>query len=730
MKSFSEHFDPDSRLMELEIERMTIFDQKDVIKVREEILQLTTDPQIQFRVTLEIAEFLIEDGDLVRALEYIMKCQEILFQNKNPIQPLQLADLYKITALFWNGQGKYEEALNFFQVILIIFNRHLPATAVEFGSIHENIGMAHFHLANYSDAIKHFDHALDIYRQSLPKEHIFIGDCYLHKGMTYFRDCSDWEAKRCFDIALEIYEKNQSQMNPCRLGKIYHCHGHLYASTKYRDEAMCAYKKAEQIYQSTMSSDHLFFAGLYSDMGDTLNGMNNLDLALDYLNKALEIVLHLEPDQEVRLLGTIYHHLGENYFLQGLYFASLSNLEKASKVFQECLPRHNHTFHNILHYMARAYDKLSMHQKALSTYQQLLAVKLPYEVEVFIDVFFSIGRLFVKTQQPKEAIEYLETSLRFNFNKEKILLPNLLLRTHRYLGLGFSHLQEYDRAFDQYEHAFNLCNTAEDLASISKSLDTFCHISEDLKLDFSFLDSASDVLRNSLSKCQLALGCSDLKIGLTHFRSYEYEVSLTFLHKSLQIFEHLCDRVNASKAVEHIGLSYYQIGEYNQAELFTLRRLTLLHLLHENKEASPDFPYAYSRLARIKCELKCYREAEELCMIAYNLRAQHLSSDDIRLGISFQTFGIISNAQGKYDEALEYFEKFQTILSNMRKCDHPYFAYLYENLGSVYYNRAQFHKSLEFYETSLQLAVKKYPLYRRLHSRLQYGIERIFDHCF
>ena len=728
MRDLFESIDLDSRLIHLEIKKLTTFDQ-DVIKVREEILQSTTDPEIQFEVLLEIAKLFLEDKCIIKALEYIKKSQELLFQKNNPVRPLRLARLHKTIALLWSSQGKYEEALDLSKVILIIFKGHLPATAVQIGDIYEDIGTTYFHLGNYSHAIQYFDHSIDIYTKSLPREHIVIGNCYLQKGMTYFRQCNDLEAKRCFDTAFEIYEKNRSRINPVRIGKIYHCQGHLYGSAKYNNEAMCAYEKAEQIYKSLLPSDHPFFAGLYSDMGDILNGKNNLDLALDYLNRALQIELNTESDREVCLLGTIYHHLGENYFLQGLYFASLSNLEKASKIFQQCLPRHNYTYHNILHYMAQAYDKLNMHTKALFSYQQLFDLKVPYEIDEFINIFFSIGRLFVKTQQPKEAIENLQTSLRFNLRDKNVLLPNLLLRTYRYLGLAFSNLQEYAHAFDQFEHAFNLCKTAEDLISTRKVLNTFCHIDEDLKLNFSSTDSTSEMLLNSIPKCQLALGSSYLNVGLAHFRLYEYEDSLTLLHKCLKVFEYLGDRANTAKAVEYIGLSYYQIGEYDQAELFTLRRLTLLRLLHPNNETLPDFPYAYSRLARIKCEQKCYKEAEELCMIAYNLRTEHLSNDDIRLGVSFQTFGIICNAEGKYGEALEYFEKFHTILLTTKKLDHPYFAYLYENFGSIYYNMAQFHKSLEFYEKSLQLALKKYPLYQRLHSRLKYGIEQIFDHC-
>ncbi|CAF1485561.1 unnamed protein product, partial [Rotaria sp. Silwood1] len=563
-----------SKLFEVEIKKLNTFQQYDVIKIREEILELTTDPEIRFEILLEIAEFLIEDENIIKAIEYVEKSQELIFQNNKPIQPLKLARLYTTIGLLWNSQGKYEEALNLFKVILMIYNGHLPPTALQFGSIYSDIGMTYFHLENYTDAIQHFNNSLDIYSQCLPSDHFIIGDCYLHLGMTYFRSQNETEAKRCFDDAFEFYEKNQSQGNSCRIGRIYHCQGHLYASANYNDEAMRAYEKAEQLYKSVLSSDHCFFAGLYSDMGLALNSLNNLDLALDYLKKALDILLNRQLDHEVRLLGTIYYRLGENYFLQGLYFASLTNLQKASKIFQQFLPRHNETLHDIFHYMAQVYDKLNMYKRAILSYQQLLDINIPLEREMAITIFFSLGRLFVKTEQPKEAVRHLETSLELNFNNNKAaLFPNRLLHTYRYLGLAFSNLQEYSNAFNHFEHALNLCNTKEDLTRI-------------------------------------------------------------------------CDCVNTSTAVEHLALSYYQIGDYNQAELFTLRRLTLLRLLYQNNETTADFPYAYSRLARIKCEQKCYKEAEELCIKAFNVRAENLSNNDIRMGVSFQTFGIISNAQG------------------------------------------------------------------------------------
>ena len=138
-----------SKLFEFDIKKMNTFQQQDVIKVRKEIIKSTTDSQIRAVNLLEIAELLLEDENIIEAIEYIERSQELIFQNNNNVQPLELARLYKTIDLLWNAQGKYEQALNLFKIILMIYNQHLPAIALQFGSIQSDIAITYFYMGNY-----------------------------------------------------------------------------------------------------------------------------------------------------------------------------------------------------------------------------------------------------------------------------------------------------------------------------------------------------------------------------------------------------------------------------------------------------------------------------------------------------------------------------------------------------------------------------------------------------
>ncbi|CAM4975065.1 unnamed protein product [Rotaria socialis] len=729
LKEFYRLDNSNSPLTEIQMRKMAVFNSEMVIKVREQELALTTDQDMRLSWLLRIAQLHIEDNNFMKAIECIEQCRPLVFGSFRPLKLLHLANFLETLGLLCDGQEKHEEALKLFEIMLRIYTAYLPSIALEIANAHDIIGMTHFYLGSYSDAILHFNYSLDIYRQCLPLEHFSIGDCYQHMGLVYFRSGCTIQAKRCYDSASELYEKC-SQTNPARMGKIYHCQAHLYAVANNNEEALHAYQKAEQIYRSFLPHDHCFFAGLYSDLGELHNCMNDLDQALQYLNTALMIESNHNPCQKTRLLGTLHLHIGRNYFMRGSYSTCLNNFSIAAVIFQRHLPLHNETFQEILHYIARAYYRLNKYEESLANYKLLLNLDMPIESETAFEIFYSIGRLFLKMKQPKEALEYFEACLNLSATIASLFSNDRLLHVYRYQGLAFFRLKEYSHALDSFNHALTLCTTIKDFVVTYNELRKLYHVQRNFELELYYARLVLDKSMEDPQQCEFILGHSYLNIGQAYFHLYEYEKALPFLHKSKEIFDPLEDRVNISNAVEYIAVSYYQIDNYEQAELFTLQRLELLRRFHQNNESSPDFPYAYSRLARIKCEQKCYNEAEELSEKALCLRREYLSENDIRLGVSFQTFGIVCNAQEKYEEALDYFEKFEKILRTTKESDHPYHTYLHENLGTVYYNMKQFTKSREHYEKSLTFALEKYPLHRRFHQRLKYGIERIFDHFF
>ena len=70
---------------------------------------------------------------------------------------------------------------------------------------------------------------------------------------------------------------------------------------------------------------------------------------------------------------------------------------------------------------------------------------------------------------------------------------------------------------------------------------------------------------------------------------------------------------------------------------------------------------------------------------------------------------MVYDSQGKYDEALEYYNKALTIYLNKLGEDHPDVAMTYMNLGKLCEKLEQYQTALEYYE-------KAKPIYSKSHN--------------
>ena len=131
-------------------------------------------------------------------------------------------------------------------------------------------------------------------------------------------------------------------------------------------------------------------------------------------------------------------------------------------------------------------------------------------------------------------------------------------------------------------------------------------------------------------------------------------------------------------------------------------------------------------MSLIKCAQGSFEEAEYFCQKGLDLRLIELPPDNIDVGVSFETFGIIYNAQSKYDEAIAYFHKSEMIAQHINR-QYPLLVRIYHETGSVFYNRTEYDRALEYYTKAAELAVKLFAMNRALIDSLNYGLNRVMD---
>ncbi len=88
------------------------------------------------------------------------------------------------------------------------------------------------------------------------------------------------------------------------------------------------------------------------------------------------------------------------------------------------------------------------------------------------------------------------------------------------------------------------------------------------------------------------------------------------------------------------------------------------------------------------------------------------TSDQSEKAFLFQQFRLINDYQGKYAEAIEYYEKSLEIDKEFLPSNHPNLATSYNNnIGLVYYDLDNYEMALTYFERALDIFQQSLPAY-------------------
>jgi len=77
-----------------------------------------------------------------------------------------------------------------------------------------------------------------------------------------------------------------------------------------------------------------------------------------------------------------------------------------------------------------------------------------------------------------------------------------------------------------------------------------------------------------------------------------------------------------------------------------------------------------------------------------------------KFNVTYNNIGSVCQAQEKYDEALEYYQKDLKIRLMVYGQDHALVAESYHKIGTVYDSQVKQEEALEFYQKSLEIRIR------------------------
>ncbi|CAF3681272.1 unnamed protein product [Rotaria socialis] len=195
-----------------------------------------------------------------------------------------------------------------------------------------------------------------------------------------------------------------------------------------------------------------------------------------------------------------------------------------------------------------------------------------------------------------------------------------------------------------------------------------------------------------------------VEIKQTAKNSRLWEVQLTITDDNDPQLSTVTKRINE----EIDGRGWYRMGQlmlkvrhFDEAE-------RLYNELLENASTDSDRAYIYHQLGWLKDDQGKYLEAVKFYEKYLEIKRETLPQDDASLAPTYNNIGTVYNNMDDYSKALEFYEKANKIYEKALPPNHPNLATSYCSIGTVYNNMGDYSKALEFYKKDI--AIKKISL--------------------
>ncbi|CAF1159815.1 unnamed protein product [Adineta steineri] len=675
-------------------------------------------------ILLDIADCLLLNEKLDQVNEVCKEIYRLLILNQQETGHLyQIARLFTLVAAFHHTTGEYSVALEFLQAVYLLYFPTLKEERLSVDYILKNLAET-IMVDDTVDTLDSIQRSLQLHINSFPLEHPKIADCYDILGWFYGHHGDILRAQMSFETAIEL-RISAASYNPIHLAMSYIALG----KTFHQEKAMNCYDKAFCLLKENLPVDHSQFIDLYVGMANEYEYMGKMEQTRHYLNEALKIEHSLKRLTSNIALAEIYKCFGTSYLKEEEYDVAADYFNKSIEILIQCSSDRS-TKRDLAHhlfYLGCAYQGRKEFELALSCYKRSLDIDCRQSIVNRSQVGATCNNiaLILEIQQKYDgAYEYFLQSVQvlreyFSDQCEGLFERYTgLARVCKYLKRDAEFLEYNEKALIIVRNAFP--EGSSYAGDIHNSIARFWESKGEYMYAFKSYKSALESNRQ-------CFGDYDITVSNTYNNLARISAELCESNKALEYYHKALASCDASKEIKrhlfgNIGIEYYILERYGHAEIYLKR--TLLMFKNASIDKKSDYKSLLDYLARVKAKQGKIEEAEKLCQ---TVLCAH-SEDTILNALSYITFGIIRSESGGFGDSLSYFHKAANILKTL-DADHRGLIQLYAfRIGSTYYNCKHYGKALVYYEMALNLAIRLAPGNPKQFQRIQYGIERIIDH--
>ena len=265
-----------------------------------------------------------------------------------------------------------------------------------------------------------------------------------------------------YDLALKYYKRAlhiaEANNDSLLISLSYGIIGAVYLCKMELDEALEHTTKGINLTTTYLGKESPYLIAFYNDMGLIYHSKGELNISLEYYNKAQRVSNNNTSDTIILLMATWHNNIGSVYQAKG-------NFDKALEYYNKALPIFTATFGEQHAQVATTYGSIgSVYQakgnfdKALEYYNKALPIftaTFGEQHAITMELYYAIGMNYHAKESPDKALMYYYKALRI---QKAILGDSHPEIAYTYMNICGAYLdkKEYDKALEFCDKALTI----------------------------------------------------------------------------------------------------------------------------------------------------------------------------------------------------------------------------------------------------------------------------------
>ncbi|CAF2970799.1 unnamed protein product [Rotaria sp. Silwood2] len=490
----------------------------------------------------DLANAYFQSGQRQLGLKKCLKVLDAKLKQRSLNFP-SLAKSYINLGTMYEDLGRLNKAEENLKKSLHICKRYLTNHHPDITTTYQMLGDVYDGMGKRKKALTNYQLSLEVYERRIPLNLTAMANVYIRMSAVEENSMKAIDyGRKGVSILLDA-----DKIDKEALAFAYNALGSTLLKAKQIEEAMINCTKALDLGFELVNGDtsHPSLNSYYHNLGAIYSQQGELEKALEYQQKALEIFIKKVEDPQHPETGQMYNNLAITYHELKKYQLALEFFEKAINSFKQPSAENPRLLAQTYINIGSVYEDLDEWQKEAEYYKMALDVQLtqlePDDADLVL-TYSSLAAIYENRENYATTLDYLVPML--NIQTEILSKYDLeLADTHERVGTCYHLTKNYKKALKHYRKVLKIQRRQrEPLTSIYQSLGNTYRELKQRKTASKYYQMAIEIINEKDETSRTIDEHADLcqlyrRLGIIERQLKQFDKAMAHLKQSLALYD-------------------------------------------------------------------------------------------------------------------------------------------------------------------------------------------------